>query len=271
MVCAVELPAYLNILAPYRTTLERVGVPRDGGYAANPRALQEAKSCVTIGLGMDWSFERDLHSRYGISEIVVFDGTVSLSTYLKRAVGVFWQMVIFKEKPRAFAYAIVRQVFGYFFFFHGAAKHQKKMVVSKPIKKNEVDVAEIFKNVSDSNFMITKIDIEGGEYQLIEKLLLSSAFRNSITVVMEWHDTQVKREDFLRFVTEMSRTHFLIHIVGNSGAGLADDGLPEVLEITWQRKDLESLSERVRQLPIKGIDFPHSERRGLYDLKFNLN
>ena len=264
----MELPEYLNVLSPFKTDLERVGVHRDGGYAANPRALREAKYCVSIGLGMDWSFERDLHSRYGISEIVVFDGTVSLSTYLKRAAGVFWQMVLFREKPRAFAFAIVRQVFGYFLFFHGTAKHQKKMVVSKPLKKNEVDIAEIFKNVSDSNAMITKIDIEGGEYQLIEKLLSSSAFRNSITIVMEWHDTHVKRDDFLRFVNEMSSTHFLIHIVGNSGAGIADDGLPEVLEITWQRKDLESLSERVKKLPIEGVDFAHAENRPLYDLEF---
>ena len=265
----MELPEYLNVLSPFKTDLERIGVHRDGGYAVNPRTLREAKSCVSVGLGMDWSFERDLHSRYGIFEIVVFDGTVSLSTYLKRAVGVFWQMLLFKEKPRAFAFAIVRQVFGYFFFFHRSAKHQKKMVVSNPIKKNEVDIDEIFKNVSDSNFMITKIDIEGGEYQLSEKLLSSSSFRNSITIVMEWHDTHVKRDDFLRFVNEMSRTHFLIHLVGNSGAGLADDGLPEVLEITWQRKDLESLSERVKKLPIEGVDFAHAENRPLYDIEFS--
>ena len=85
---------------------------------------------------------------------------------------------------------------------------------------------------------------------------------------MEWHDTHVKRDDFLRFVKEMSSTHFLIHIVGNSGAGIADDGLPEVLEITWQRKDLESLFERVKKLPIEGVDFAHAENRPLYDLEF---
>lgn len=265
----MKLPVNLSVLSPFKTDLERIGVHRDGGYAVNPRALREAKSCVSIGLGMDWSFERDLHLRYGISEIVVFDGTVSLSTYLKRSAGVFWQMVLFKEKPRAFAFAIVRQVFGYFFFFHRSAKHQKKMVVSNPIKKNEVGIDEIFKNVTDSNSLITKIDIEGGEYQLTEKLLSSSAFRNSITIVMEWHDTHLKRDDFLRFVNEMSRTHYLIHIVGNSGAGLADDGLPEVLEITWQRKDLESLLERVKKLPIEGVDFAHAENRPLYDLEFS--
>jgi hypothetical protein len=265
----VELPRHLNVLSPFKTDLERVGVHRDGGYALNPRALREAKSCVSIGLGMDWSFERDLHSRYGISEIVVFDGTVSLSTYLKRAAGVFWQMVLFKEKPRAFAFAIVRQVFGYFLFFHGTAKHQKKMVVSRPLKKNEVDISEILNSASEPKSMITKIDIEGGEYQLSEKLLLSSAFRDSLTIIMEWHDTHVKRDDFLRFVNEMSSTHFLIHIVGNSGAGVAGDGLPEVLEITWQRKDLESLFERVKKLPVEGVDFAHAENRPLYELEFS--
>lgn len=265
----MELSNHLNLLSPFKTDLTRVGVPRDGGYAANPRALLAAKSCVSIGLGMDWSFERDLFTRYGISEIVVFDGTVSLSTYLRRVAGVFGQLILFKEKPRALAFVIVRLAFGYFFFFHGAAKHQKKMVVSMPCKKNEVDITEVFKNVTDSKTMITKIDIEGGEYQLIEKLLSSSAFRNSLTIVMEWHDTFVKRESFLRFVNEMSNTHFLIHLVGNCGAGLAPDGLPEVLEITWQRKDFEDLSERVKKLPIVGIDFPHSERRALYVLEFN--
>lgn len=81
----MKLPVNLSVLSPFKTDLERIGVHRDGGYAVNPRALREVKSCVSIGLGMDWSFERDLHLRFGISEIVVFDGTVSLSTYLKRA------------------------------------------------------------------------------------------------------------------------------------------------------------------------------------------
>lgn len=264
----MELAQNLNVLSPFKTDLERIGVHRDGGYAINPRALREAKSCVSVGLGMDWSFERDLHSRYDISEIVVFDGTVSLSTYLKRAVEVFGQMVLLNEKPRAFAFAVVRQVFGYFFFFHRIAKHQKKMVVSKPLEKNEVDISEILNSASDPKSMITKIDIEGGEYQLSEKLLSSPAFRDSLLIIMEWHDTQVKRDDFLRFVNEMSSTHYLIHIVGNSGAGVADDGLPEVLEITWQRKDFESLFERVKKLPIEGVDFAHAENRPLYQLEF---
>jgi hypothetical protein len=87
---------------------------------------------------------------------------------------------------------------------------------------------------------------------------------------MEWHETFEKRDEFLRFVNAMSETHYLIHLVGNSGGGLAADGLPDVLEVTWQRKDLESLTERVSKLPIDGIDFAHSERRNLFSIEFDI-
>ncbi|MDA3017369.1 MAG: hypothetical protein O2841_04965 [Actinomycetota bacterium] len=262
------LPAYLNVLSPFKTELIRVGVPRDGGYAVNPKALRDAKSCVTFGLGMDWSFEKELHTSFSISKIVVYDGTVSFWTYLKRAIGIFGRMIIFQEKPRALAYAVVRQFIGYLVLFRGAAKHEKKMVVVAPCQENEIGIDEVFRGISDPMTMITKIDIEGGEYQLIDKLLNSVEFRKSLLIIMEWHDTFEKREEFLRFVNAMLETHYLIHLVGNSGTGLATDGLPEVLEITWQHKNFELLTERVKNLPIDGIDFPNGESRGLYALEF---
>jgi|LakMenE18May11ns_1017448.scaffolds.fasta_scaffold9706844_2 hypothetical protein len=266
----MALPITLNILSPFKTDLVRVGAPRDGGYVVNPKTLRSAESCVTFGLGMDWSFEKEIHESFGISQITVYDGTVSFLTYLKHVGRIFKGVVNRQEKPRALAYAVIRQFLGYFVFFRGAVKHEKKMVVVAPRRGNEIGINEVFECISDPMTMITKIDIEGGEYQLIDKLLNSSEFRNSILIVMEWHETFEKRDEFLRFVNAMSETHYLIHLVGNSGGGLAADGLPDVLEVTWQRKDLESLTERVSKLPIDGIDFAHSERRNLFSIEFDI-
>ena len=264
------LPTSLNILSPFKTGLVRVGAPRDGGYAVNPKIMGNAKSCVTFGLGMDWSFEKEIYTRYGISQITVYDGSVSFFTYVEHVGRIFKEMVIRQEKPRALAYAIVRQLFGYLSFFRGAVKHEKKMVVVEPCRENEIGINEVFGSVSDPMTMITKIDIEGGEYQLIDKLLNSADFRKSLLIIMEWHQTFEKREELLRFADAISETHYLIHLVGNSGAGLAKDGLPEVLEVTWQRKDLESLTERVKKLPIDGVDFAHSERHDLFTIEFEI-
>ena len=48
-----------SALQPIRCTdLSRLGSPHDGGYVVSVRALRRASTLVSLGLSVDWNFER---------------------------------------------------------------------------------------------------------------------------------------------------------------------------------------------------------------------
>jgi hypothetical protein len=113
-----------------------------------------------------------------------------------------------------------------------------------------------------------KIDIEGGEYQLSESLI-ECLKRNSNkinSVVMEFHDTRVRRIEFENLVKGISSVIPIVHIHGNNCVGVAPDGLPEVVEITFAKECEKTYSDNM-SFPLVGLDYPND--KSLPDLTFS--
>ena len=112
-----------------------------------------------------------------------------------------------------------------------------------------------------------KIDIEGGEYELSDLLIecLKQNSKKINCVVMEFHDTRIRRNEFEYLVQGISSVVPIVHIHGNNCVVVAPDGLPEVLEITFA-KDCENNYSGNLIFPLAGLDFPND--KSLPDLSF---
>jgi hypothetical protein len=64
---------------------------------------------------------------------------------------------------------------------------------------------------------------------------------------------------------KLSKTHNIVHVHGNTGGGSVK-GLPNVLELTYIRRDDHVLEENTQSFPVEGLDFPNGPR----DYEFNL-
>jgi hypothetical protein len=113
-----------------------------------------------------------------------------------------------------------------------------------------------------------KIDIEGGEYELSAELIsqIKQNERLIDCIVMEFHDTVTKRTEFETIVKGISNLFPIVHIHGNNCAGIASDGLPEVLEITFARS---SCDEGNTLFPLQGLDCPNDKE--FEDLSFSFS
>jgi hypothetical protein len=78
-------------------------------------------------------------------------------------------------------------------------------------------------------------------------------------MVIEFHDTDPLRDIFLRQIRELLVHYEIIHIHGNNYVGSAGDGLPELVEITFLKREFISDTPRRRRdrLPIEGLDMPN--------------
>jgi len=97
---------------------------------------------------------------------------------------------------------------------------------------------------SESNHIL-KIDIEGGEWHVFEQIDIST-LRNFSQIVVEFHDFQnVCDEKWYKSaqtsLDKLAECFHVIHVHGaNTGrlAVIANVPFPNVLEVTWLRKDL---------------------------------
>jgi hypothetical protein len=152
-------------------------------------------------------------------------------------------------------------------FFSGRKKFIRRWVRELSTSKSEITFADSIRGFFDAGEVMLKIDIEGGEYELskslVECLIENSGNINS--VVMEFHDTRVRRIEIEYLVQGISSVVPIVHIHGNNCVVVAPDGLPEVVEITFA-KDCENNYSENLSFPLAGLDFPND--KSLPDLSF---
>ena len=244
-----------------------MGDKSDGGYALPAKAIHGIKSCISIGLGGNWSFEKSLKDEFGIQRIIIYDGTVGLCAFVLDAIAAFRDFIL-RRRSFNHLYKRILFCFQYFKFFRRRIVHEKKMIVETSASKKQLSIGDVLNRIRQPEETILKIDIEGNEYGLARQLLTAAKFRRIRILIMEWHETERCRSEFLQFVHEMSVSHYLVHLHENNCTPLAADLLPITLQLVWQSKKIEVLDERVEKLPIIGIDCPNNHKNPAHNFKF---
>lgn len=123
--------------------------------------------------------------------------------------------------------------------------------------------------IKDYNDIFIKMDIDGCEWDWM--LNFSDSFSKVKQLVIEIHgifnnSTYPKANNYkiLRSLLILNTTHYLVHAHANNCCeyitclnGVTHDGYPNVLELTFIRKDCQINGLNTLNLPIQDIDFPN--------------
>ena len=108
------------------------------------------------------------------------------------------------------------------------------------IGQNHVSMRAVLGEANAANAFI-KMDIEGSEYRCLDALI---AFQDAIAgAVIEFHDVDFHIGRIADFIRRFEPG--LVHIHANNFAPVGDDGLPQVLELTFSRHGMPDQRERV--------------------------
>jgi len=251
-----------SYLRPYETHLVRIGPNSDCGYVIPVSVANSTKSLYSIGISSNWDFEIEMVKRNPGLRIRAYDRTSGwlvfaywgLRDLLRGDPSINGVQTIgarIQSAKKYFSLAIRSR-----FFFWGKRRFRRLWVRSQVTKNDEISFRQSIEGIFVSGFTMIKIDIEGGEYQLADELINTIKDNvNSINcVVMELHDTSIRRNDFERLVLGVSALLPIVHLHGNNCASTAEDGLPHVIEITFANISNGMLSKQLR-FPITGLDF----------------
>ena len=266
--------------------LVRLGRNADGGYLLPRQVLDDVTGCISLGLGLEWSFEKDLlqikKGEFSRDDIIFFDGTVSVLDIFKhlKYMALRTHHEIFTKKlqslERKYKVEDLKRVLIGLFLFVPVFKfkntkytHIQKLVVKNPLKENECSLREALSYRQDLKNTIIKIDIEGGEWEILRELSDIDLISDAPVFIIEIHDS--RREDFKILLSRLKVNFWLAHIHGNTSDRCdPESGMPMYMEMTFVNKRYSPDPGIRKSLPIDGLDFPGRPGEKPHEMVFKL-
>lgn len=261
------LPTHLNHLAPViRDDLIRLGRKNDGGYVIPRCVFQECDALLSLGICNDWSFDIQFKECLPNAIVHAYDHTTWRGQMVREKNSQLRKF--FKGKSSWADYEQKKRLLeSYDAFFSLHACHFQERVRGRIEQENDVTIDTIFSRLNPQHLFL-KIDIEGDEYRIIDEIIRYTPRITALAV--EFHHTDHLRTVFLSAIEKLLQHFAIVHLHANNWGYLANDGLPDVLEITFLAQRLLENSDRRSELPLAGIDAPNNSGRPDYLLKFQL-
>ena len=247
------LPAALSFLDPVVIDdLRRYGGAGDGGYVLPASAIARFDAVISLGLSDNWTLEEELlRLRPGIV-IHAYDHTVGKRFFRRRIVRELKRLLHLKSTVAKLNDKI-RTYRSYNAVFSGNCRHFEQRVFNRIDAPYDVTIDQIFDRLAGKTHIFLKMDIEGGEYRVISQILEHADRVDLMTI--EFHDTDPLRDTFVKQVKEILGPFEVVHVHANNVGGVAADGLPELLEITFLNRKFVTARQRRGRLPLAGLDF----------------
>jgi len=260
------LPDRLSFLNPYVVDdLARYGNQRDGGYLLPASVVAQIDAVLSFGLSTDWSLEHDLSAGHPDRIIHVYDHTVGARSFRRSLKNAFFKF-LGGRTSLADLRARYQTDAGYRQFFTGNRVHYRERVFNRRDNANDATLALAFERLGGARNVFLKMDIEGGEYRVIPQI---SRFADRIAAIaIEFHDTDPLRPVFEAQVQALRDQFAIIHVHGNNIAGVAADGLPDALEVTFLNRRFAPSERQRDRLPVPGLDLPNDPLRPELVLRF---
>ena len=231
------LRAYTDPMTVYRWDNKvRLGINSDGGYVIAD-GLEPYDLYISAGVSCEESFTRDFINKYTMNETssFAFDGTID-------------------KYPHDYTSNI--------------------SFIRKNISTvNDTHNTNLDNLLSRHKDAFLKMDIEAHEWKW---LMHTPYLKNIKQMVIEFHgvwdanwfgNTNSLPPGFTHKCFEkLSETHAIVHVHGNTGGGSVN-GLPNVIELTYIRRDEHVLEHNTQNFPVEGLDFPNGPGTSDFSLK----
>lgn len=288
----ITIDPKFDFLMPLDVKLHRIGSDNDGGYLIPDICLEKARAVISLGVDDDWSFEQHWST---------INTSVSIHSYddldLKRLnENEYQQLMRFFSGDRIFYnQRVVNRDKSFVGFYHTVKGvdwphchvyddffklpqwiqdecvdlHKLYQYLAFLKNHNSVEMPKILQRIQHDEIFL-KMDIEGGEYDLIGDICQNS--QRIIGLAIEFHEVGgVNHDRFIQAISDLQERYHIVHVHGNNYSRVTQCSLPDVLEITLARKDFILGSRKKKNLYVPGLDQANDSRRQDYEMCFDLD
>ena len=246
---------------PYKVSdLIRLVSRNDGGYLFSEIDIKNTDSLIRLGTSFDWQFEKNFKRINKKVKIYSFDGSVGIK-YFTKNIKLRLKNLIIKPSLKNLIKFINRLklffdflIFYKFNLFKNIICHNESFIgsdLSEDLSKNFLEnygyypktlsFEGLSKYISYNTFL--SIDIEGGEYDILENII---AIQDKlIAIVIEFHDVNKNIDKIKNFLYNLNMKIIHFHI---NNFGEIVENTPSVVELTFS-KNSNIMDSKVDYLP----------------------
>jgi len=253
----------LSWLRPFSgVRLKRFGCDHDGGYVLPSDCLERIDGVLSFGVDRNWSFERQVRQRHPKIPLHAYDPSVSERMFYREKRAALVRLLTLRGSYLKFQEAS-RILQDFRNTFSVPARHFRERAHDQVLGKGDCDMRKAFSRLSGCKNLLVKMDIEAAEYRVLPDLIVFASRIAYLT--LEFHETGVFRKTFEDIVQKIQKTHFIAHLHGNNCGGVAKDGLPELLEISFVKGRARG-KDKIAALPNELVDSCNAPGRNDYKI-----
>jgi len=223
-----------NFLRPYHIDdqkLVRVGPKLDGGYVMDKKSILNTDIIITCGLNDDWEFEKFFLKINTKCIVEAYDHTIDKKFWIERFKKDIKHFFLLK-KIRLRKIIHIFRYLDYLRFFKNHNKHHILKIGREDIYNKEITINEILK--AHQNVLL-KVDIEGGEYEIIDQICIENSTIEML--IIEFHWINEKKNIFSECIKKLNNHFQIIHIHANNYKKVnQEDYFFDVIELTFINK-----------------------------------
>ena len=205
--------------------LLRLGRQFDGGYLAEKNSIYNAKSLLSFGVALDWSFERDFLNLNKV-HLEAYDNANYFMLFIKRL------------KSRIFRfYRLLAVLIDFFIFFNS-----KNRILNNCKVGNDKDAKSLKEILAENKLqrpVFIKCDIEGAEYHLLDDIIDISDDLTGMAI--EFHDVDCNMDKITDFIKRFPLK--VVHLHPNNGSKISPDNIPCIIEMSFAKDPVEISSQ----------------------------
>jgi len=269
----------VNALRPVMcNSLVRIGNPYgDGAYIMKSDLIDRCTHVLSLGLGLDWSFDRSMVRLNPSIRLIAADHTVTplrlaglwCLAWVKRLV----YPLVPTKRNKAKVYRQQSEMLMDYFRIYGWGNHaHHKRMVAASEGKGAITIAQLFQEAGANApySVIVKMDIEGAEYDVLTDVMNHHNLVSTIAV--EIHDVGPRAAELNAIMLALSKEFAVVHIHGNNCAPIdSASGFPNVIELTFVHKGLlgNDLAPSQHSYPRPDLDVPNTNARPDYVMRWS--
>lgn len=233
----------------------RLGSKYDGGYVVPISMVKMTQSLISFGYGFDSNFERSFLQLASDSRCFLYESSIDFRSIMQNLFGSIVGKLTGKRSFPSF------QVKCLVHFLQLKTTPRLSYIVkevrAERLSENQISFFEVMNSHAVASGTFIKMDIEGGEYEI----LASASLDKVNAMVIEFHQIKSRQEEFSTLIEFLKNDFFISHLHVNNFASFSS-GIPDVLEITFVGKHLIESGTKVnwkRYIPTS-LDSPCDSR-----------
>ena len=207
-------------------SLVRLGRDHGGGYLVETQSLWQSARLVSLGVGDDWSFEKDFLRRQPVP-LAAYDPGLTDQYLLDRGFVHVFGMLALQKTPLSVVESFWK-LRDYRAFFRGQRVHHR--LKAGYDGRSSKSLRRILEEAGPEGPVFLKVALEGWEYHILDDVVRHAERLSGLLI--EFHGANWRRRRIAEFLRACPLT--LVHIHGDNTDRFVDvRGDPSILEMTF--------------------------------------